>query len=623
MIRQPHGYLFGVFEIVPEAGELRRGGEIVHLEPRVLHLLVYLIEHRERLVPKSELLDVVWDESFVTENALTKAVGRLRRALDDDAQNPSFIHTHHTLGYRFIADVEERADTEAVRSAPEEPSEGSARGRRRWLLGAAGGLAVLVLVAVLIGVDRGASRDRSADGEAVPDIRSLAVLPLANLTGAADQDYVAEGLQEALITDLSKMASLRVISRQSMMRYRGSEKGAPEIARELGVDALVEGSVMRYGDRVGIWAQLIHGASDRHLWAQGYEREAEDVLVLINEVARTISSELRISLTPEQDRSLATAKAVDPAVHDAYLKARYHRNQFTRSGLTRARELFRSALDLDPTFAPAHAGLGATYLLAAIQGEPARQTMPAARAAALEAISLDDQLAEAWVVLGWVRLSFEWDWPEAGRAFRRALELNPSNAQAHHGYADYLTVMGRVEEGFEHVLEGRDCDPLSPLANLPVPNHLSMLRRPDRVIVESRKLLELFPESRRAQTGLGWALYSAGQYEEGLAQLRKAGGADPSMSDAAERGFAEDGPRGAALALAERLVARAESRYVDPRSIAANYARAGEIEAALRWLERAYEDRSPLLVLIKVNPAFDSLRTDPRFEDLLRRIGLP
>ncbi|MFQ5349443.1 MAG: winged helix-turn-helix domain-containing protein [Thermoanaerobaculia bacterium] len=408
MIRQPHAYLFGDFEVAPEAAELRRAGAVVHLEPRVLQLLVYLIEHRERLVPKSELLDAVWDEQFVTENALTKAIGRLRKALDDDAQHPGYIHTHHTLGYRFIAEVEERgADEAAAASAAGERAEQAVVDRRRRVLLVGGLVAALVVAVLLIGLGRRAVRQR-LDGDGTPaEIRSLAVLPLANLTGDPDQEYFVEGMQEALITDLSKIASIRVISRQSVMRYRDSDKPAPRIARELGVDALVEGSVMRDEDRVAIWAQLIHGPSDRHLWAQDYEREVQDVLFLVNDLARTISKELRVTLTPHQGRSLANARPVDPAVHDAHLRARYHFNQFTRPGLVKARELFRAALDLDPTFAPAYVGVGGTYLLAALRGTPPREVMPAARAAALKAIELDDGLADAYTLLGWVRPSGE------------------------------------------------------------------------------------------------------------------------------------------------------------------------------------------------------------------------
>ena len=624
MNRQPHGYLFGEFEVLPDAAELRRAGEVVHLEPRVLAVLVYLVEHRDRLVPKGELLDAVWEETFVTENALTKAIGRLRRALDDDAQRPAYIHTHHTLGYRFIAEVEEGHDPQAAVGEGGTHARRKGRRARRIQVVATVGVAVIsVAVAVWIALDRRGAGDRPGGGPAVPEIRSLAVLPLANLSGDPEHVYFAEGVQEALTTDLARITSLRVVSRQSAMRFRDSEVAAPEISRRLGVDALVEGSVMRDGDRVGIWVNLIHGPSDRHLWSNSYERELENVLFLVNDVARTISGELQVALSSDEEHPRSAPRRVDPEALDAYVRARHHLDQFTPEGMEKARRLFRTALDLDPTFAPAHSGLGYTYLIAMVQGRPPGETAPPARAAALRAIELDDGIAEAHTILGSVRLGFDWDWPGAASAFRRALELNPSDAAARHGYADYLTAMGRLEEGLEQLLIGREADPLSPLAHYPVLYHLSLLERYDEAIAESRKALELFPGWGAARERLGWALFSQGRHQAAFAELRQDRGADPAFLEALERGFAEAGRRGAARAAAELLAFRAESEYVDPLHVAGNFARAGDADRAMRWLERAFENRSPLLSLIKVNPDFASLRADPRFEALVRRTGLP
>ena len=623
MNRQPHGYLFGDFEVSPDAAELRRRGEVVHLEPRVLAVLVHLIEHRDRLVPKRELLDAVWEEAFVTENALTKAVGRLRKALDDDAQHPAYIHTHHTLGYRFIAEVEEMHGRRAVaaeRDADARRRRAGARGIR--VAAAVGFVVVVAVVAVLTGLARRRDGDRIGGPEAVPEVRSLAVLPLANLSSDPDHLYFVEGVQEALITDLAKITSLRVVSRQSAMRFRDSAEAAPEISRRLGVDALIEGSVMREGDRVGIWVNLIHGPSDRHLWSESYERRVENVLYLVNDVARTISGELEVALAGDESRPRGAPRRVDPEAHDSYVRARHHLNQFTPEGMEKAKKLFRAALDLDPTFAPAHSGLGYTYLIAMVQGRPPAETAPPARAAALKAIELDDSIAEAHTVLGCVRLGFDWDWPGAASALRRSLELNPVDATARHGYADYLTAIGRAEEGLEQLLIARDSDPLSPLAHYPVLYHLSLLQRYDEAIIESRKALELFPGWDAARRRLGWALFSRGRYEAAFAELRQDRGADPAFLEALEEGFAAAGPRAAARAVAELLATRAESRYVDPLHVAGYFARAGEADRAMHWLEKACENRSPLLGLVKVDPDFVGLRGDPRFQDLVRRIGL-
>jgi serine/threonine-protein kinase len=494
--------------------------------------------------------------------------------------------------------------------------------RRRWL-GTAAVVAASVVAVVLVLLKFDQLRELLPT-DASPEIGSLAVLPFDNLMNDPEQDYFVEGMHDALITRLSKLGDLRVISRTSAMRYRATEKTIPEIADELGVDALIEGSVLRAGDRVRITAQLIHGETDEHLWADSYDRDLQNVLTLLSEVAGAIAGEIEIALTPEQRERLAVTSPVDPAAQDAYLKGRYFFNRGTGDNLRKALDQYHLAVESDPTYALAHAGVAAAHLLLGAFGHvPLKEAAPQARAAALKALELDDGLAEAHAILGWVKLYFDWDWPGAARTFEKALELNPNHTYARHGYGDYLTVMGRPEEGLEHVRRGRLSDPASPLAVLPATGHLILARRYDQAIEECRTLLELDPRYPSVRSFYAEALWHRGLHEEALAEYRMTWGRDPELASVMERGYAEAGPRGALLSLAQELAARPEGRRAGTLSIARLFARVGEVDAAFEWLERAYDQRIPQLMLVRADPDFDSLKSDQRLEALARRIGLP
>lgn len=450
-------------------------------------------------------------------------------------------------------------------------------------------------------------------------IDSIAVLPLENLSDDPEQDYFVEGMQEALITDLSKIGALRLISRTSAMRYKNSHKSMPEIARELDVDALIEGSVLRVGDQVRISVQLINGTTDEHMWAGSYDRDLRNVLVLLSEVAQGIANEIEVVLSPQEEERLVSSRPVNPEAHEVYLKGRYFFSRYTGEGWQKSLKYFQEAIDMDSGFAPAWAGLaGAQYLLAYYGSVPPQEAIPQAKEAALKALELDDQHAWAYTMLGWIKLS-DWDWSGAKKTFQKALELNPNDPDAWHGYGDYLTVTGRPEEGLVLVKRGRDCDPFSPLAAIPVASKLHYMRRYDDAIAEAHKLLELDPDFP-VHNVLAEAFWQKGMYEEALAEYRKA--VPPPFLDALERGYADSGPKGAILAVALKMVENSKRGYVDPFYIAFWYARTKEIDTTLAWLEKAYEQRSPAMFYIKVRPEFDHLRSDPRFQDLLRRMGL-
>jgi TolB-like protein/predicted Ser/Thr protein kinase len=455
-------------------------------------------------------------------------------------------------------------------------------------------------------------------------ISSLAVLPFDNLMADDEQDYFVEGMHEALITDLAKIGSLRVISRTSVMRYKDADKTIPEIAAELGVDALVEGSVLRADGLVRITAQLIDGRTDEHLWAENYDRDTDNTLQLLNEVARAIATEIRISLTPRQEELLAPAGAVNPEAYDALLRGNYHFHQGGNGNFRLAREYYEQAVEIEPSFALAWSGLaGSNLVLGFFGAEPIADTIPTAREAAKRALALDEREGRAHMALGYLALFFDWDWSTARRELELALELNPTDVLVHHGYADYLGVMGQLDRSLERVLLGRRYDPFGYWANQVVIAHLFLAGRYEEAVEEGAQMLELFPTSTGIRDYLALSLWQLGRYEDALDQYRRSWGADSEFVQALERGYAEGGPKAAIRARADQLAALSESRPVNPLSVARYYAFAGDVEPAFAWLERAFEDRDPKLLHMPMDPRFDSLRSDPRYKELLRRIGLP
>ncbi len=615
-MNQHSGFLFDDFVVDLEAWQLIHSGQVVHLEPTVLKLLVFLIENHDRLVSKNELLDTVWGETVVSESALSKAIARLRKALGDDSSHPRYIETVHSLGYRFIAKVQEIEP-----SARNRPVRVPARKATYAALVFAG---LMVMAIILFSLDLFDLQTRTPGTQETPRIRSLAVLPLANLAGDPEQDYFVEGLHDVLITDLSKISGLKVISRQSTMRYKASNKPMAEIARELNVDALVEGGALLLGEQVKVTAQLIHGQTDEHIWAETYDRDLRDVLALLGEIARTISDEIEISLRPQDKERLASAGPVDPAANEAYLRGLYFFNRFNVGDFQKSLEYFEQAVDIDPGFALGWSGLAAAHLMIAYFGnEPPREAVMLARVAALKALELDDQNFSGHAALGWVRL-FSRDWPGAGQSFEEALRLNPNHAMTIHGYADYLLLSGRLEESLVQVRRARAIDPFTPTSNLPVPVHLYMMRRYDEALAEAQELLKADPNYP-----VGWLLtlvyWQKGMFQEALAEYRKTLTRmnDTGLLEALARGNAESGPRGAMRGMADEMAARSKMGHVDPFKVSSTYAQAGEVNLAFEWLEKALERGSPELIYVGLRPDFDVLRNDPRYKVLMQRFGLP
>jgi TolB-like protein/class 3 adenylate cyclase/Tfp pilus assembly protein PilF len=453
-----------------------------------------------------------------------------------------------------------------------------------------------------------------------PAIRSIAVLPLENLSGDPEQEYFVDGMTEVLIANLARVRGLRVISRTSSMAYRNSGKTLPVIARELNVDAIVEGSVLRAGDRVRITAQLIEASSDVHLWSDSYSRDLQDVLALQGEVARAIASEIELQLSGP-DEPGETARPVDPGAFEAYLKGRHHWNKRTGADLQKSIEYFETAIALDPDWALAHSGLAEAYVLLAFYDPSSRprDSMPRARAAAERALELDDELAPAHTALAAVREWYDWDWEGAEAEFQRALELDPSYATAHHWYAIHRMVTEQ-KGAIEHMQRARELDPLSMVIGTVTGMVLLYSREYDRSIEVLRETLELDPSFRSAQVNLAEAYAAKGMHKEAVEVAERRARTEESVSMVAlARAYAGAGRREDAL----RILEEVRGSAIQPLNIAYVYAALGEADAAFDWLEKAYERRSLPLTWVQVNPASGPLRSDPRFDDLLRRIGFP
>ncbi|MFQ5816610.1 MAG: protein kinase [Terriglobia bacterium] len=500
-------------------------------------------------------------------------------------------------------------------------------GSARLLLRLGGvGLAVVVLLAVLFGLNVGRVGEWLGMGGATR-IDSIAVLPLANLSGDPEQEYFVDGMTEALITELSKIGALKVISRTSAMRYKGTDKPLPQIARELGVDAVVEGSVLRVGEQVRITAQLVEAATDRHLWAESYQRGLTDILALQSEVARAIAREIKVTVTPAEEARLARARPVNPEVYELYLRGRYHCAQWTPKEMNKAVEYLQQAIERDPGYAPAHAELATCYtVLAFFDYLLPREAYPKTRAAANKALEIDDRLAEAHVALGGMSWYFEWNLQEAEREYKQAIELNPNHSMAHVWSAYTLGEAGRWEEAVAAARRAQELDPLSLWANNAAGEVFYLKREYDQAIKEFGKNLDLDPNDAGAYYFLAWPYEQKGIYAEAIALLEKAvtlSESVPIYVAGLGHAYALAGKRSEALKILDQLQGQTTLMPPSPFDMALVYIGLGDKEKAFEWLEKAYEERSMRLVFLKEGPRFDSLRSDPRFQDLLRRMNFP
>ena len=499
---------------------------------------------------------------------------------------------------------------------------------RRWGLIAA---AILIMgLASAVALNVGGVRNRLFDSSALAHVGSVAVLPLTNLSHDSEQEYFADGMTDELITDLAKISALRVIARTSVMQYKATQKPIAQIAKELGVDALVEGTVLRSGDKVRITAQLIHAPTEKHLWAESYERDLRDVLSLQNDVARSIAQQIRVQLTPQQQTQLSHAHPVIPEAHEAFLKGRYFASMLAPDGFEKAFHYFGQAIDIDPTYALAHAEMAETYCWATATGSlPARDALLKAKSAALKAVEIDDTLGEAHNALAWVKYEYDWNFKEAEQEFNRALELSPGDANVHLWYGNFLVQAGRVDESFAEFKVAQTLDPLSPIIGSLAATPFIAARKYDDAIINLKKVLELSPSAGLPYFYLQTAYEGKGDYPNAIdaaGKLALAFGDKPeavsARSATLRNAYAKSGPRGYWLTQLESLKEDWKKNPGDGFSFAPVYARLGDKDKAFEWLDKAYAAHSQDLTFsLLVEPSFDSLHADPRFHDLLRRMG--
>ena len=619
---------FAEFELALKSGELRKHGSVVRLQPQPFKVLVFLVSHAGQTVTRQELQEAVWEEgTFVDfEHGLNFCIKQIRIALGDDAQSPRLIETLPRRGYRFIGKIEmSEVENANGSTAPQAISSVADldkaifvdAAQHRMKAAARPAIITAIGLAVLIAGYFGWRRLNTT--AAPPPKVMIAVLPFENLSGDSDQDYFSDGMTEEMIARLGGLhpLSLGVIARTSSMTYKGVSADITRIGRELGVDFVVEGSVRREQDRVRITAQLIQVSDQTHLWSESFDRPSGDVLKVQSEVADRITHALAIRLIPEKG-STSTHSASSDAV-DAYLRGRYLWNKGDRESARRSLEYFQQAIERDPNYAAAFCGLADSYrVLGLFYAMLPADSYPKAKEAALRAIQLDPQSASAYVSLGTIKFRYEWKWEEAERDFVRAIEINPSLGIAHHDYGWFLVAMERFDEGIDHMKLAQRLDPLSPLANSDVGWVYLMARRYDEAIEQINRTLELEPAFGSALACLERAYALKGQTQLALETLLK------EMKEDGARFRGSDPAETMMVLYRRRLEQRLplmKTSLVPPYTAAMTCVAAGELEQALTFLERAYSERDPMLVAVRTDPAFDELRGNPRFGDLLRRIG--
>ncbi|HYT19234.1 MAG TPA: winged helix-turn-helix domain-containing protein [Candidatus Polarisedimenticolia bacterium] len=623
---------FDAFELDLRTGELRKHGVKLRLQGQPLQVLAILLESAGNLVTREELRGQLWlADTFVDfDHSLHNAIARIREVLADSAETPRYIETLPRRGYRFIAQVEQvRAEL------PLAPSEnGNQTGRKVAATTRAKprmALAFILLALVAVGSVFWLVRTGSHATSAAPRLRSIAVLPLENLSGDPSQEYFADGMTDELITDLAKVGALRVISRTSVMRYKGTKKSLPEIARELNVDGIVEGSVLRSGNRVRITAQLLHAPTDRHLWAETYERDLGNVLKLQSEVAQTIAQQVRVQLTPQQQARLRSSPAVNPEAYEAYLRGRYFlSNQFTMAEpLNKAKSYFEESIRKDPGFALAYSGLADSYVYLAFSGQGGLSpdhAYKSAKAALNKALELDDSIGEAYDTLGLLSWRFEWNWEAAERNFNRAIALAPSYSCAHEDRAVYLSFLGQRAEALAEIATSNELDP-GPSSAMTESAAQYQMRNYEALLDASRRGVAANPNEWTEHYNLAVGYVGTGKLLEAISEYQKAveiSDGNPDAVASLAHAYAVIGRRAQAEKILHDLEHKSKSVYVSPYTFATIYAGLGEKDRAFEFLEKAYQQRSlDIPWHLKADLRIDNLRSDPRFQDLARRVGYP
>ena len=639
---------FDEFELDCNRYQLLRAGRGIKLEKLPMELLILLLEKEGHLVTREEIVDRLWgkDVFLDTEHGINTAVRKVRNVLRDDPERPRFVQTVTGKGYRFIASIdvisEERGNgnhkgtallpTETTQAQADPPvssplaqSHHRASGMvRKVVLVLVGAIGV---VAVLVGLNVGGVRRRlfvHTPRQGGPQIRSLAVLPIENLSGDLSQDFLADGVTEELITELGKSSALRVISRTSVMQYKGTKKAVQEIARELNVDAVLEGTVLRAGNHLRITANLVQSSPETHLWAETYDSENGDILGVQRRVAASVAREIRVALSPRDTTILGDDRSVNPEAQDLYFRGLYAFRSAGGGATQTAVDYLQRAIKKDPNFARAYAVLAMAYAVW-YPGDPGpRENMPRAREAALKAVALDNSLAAGHMALAYIDLNYDWNFAEAERESKRALELDPNLATARNFYARELVISGRTDEALvqvKHALE------LQPYAGLDYPAWVFYLaHRYNDSLELAQKMVAINPNFSWGRCLLAANYEQLGKEEEAAEeylQFEILSGSSPQRIKRLRGGLVRSGAKGFWQASLEDYLRTTKSSYAPPVLVAGVYMRLADKARALQWLEKGYQERDDLMIDLNVDPVFDGVRTDSRFQDLVRRVGLP
>ena len=570
-------YEFGPFHIDTAEQLLLRDGRPVQLTQKAFDTLIALVENRGRLLEKDELMRIIWPDAFVEEANLANNISLLRKILGDRADNRLYIETIPRRGYRFVASVKE--------------------------------------------LENGSQKD-----EAIAAVRSIAVLPFKPLNPDDGDEYLGLGIADALITRLGNIRKIIVRPTSAVRKYTGLEQDPVEAGRELRVESVLEGGIQRSGERIRVTVQLVDISNSAPLWADKFDEKFTDIFTVQDSISEKVAGSLMLKLTSEERRLLTKRYTENTEAYRLYLQGLHYKNKGTKDSALKAIEYFNHAIEIDPHYALAYTGLAGSYCwLSHVYSDP-RETAPKAKAAAERALELDDSLAEAHTSLARLSISYDWNWPAAEREYLRAIELNPNYAEAHQWYGFYLTVMGRFDEAIREIDRAQELDPLSFMRSAFRGWSLYFARRYDEAIEQFRKLVEMDPNFHMAYWGLGMAYDEKGEFSEAIAEFQKAlstpdgGGAE--MITRLGHVYATSGKKEEAQRLLAELEEMSARRYVSPMLMARIHTGLDEKERAFEFLERAFTERSPWMVYLKVDPVFDNLRSDPRFANLVRRMGL-
>jgi TolB-like protein/DNA-binding winged helix-turn-helix (wHTH) protein/Tfp pilus assembly protein PilF len=625
---------FAQFELDSRAGELRKEGRRIKLQEQPSQILAMLLERPGELVTREELRQKLWPaDTFVDfDHGLNSAVARLREALNDSAQCPKYIETVTRRGYRFIGKREETNLTQAAAQElpqPDKPWEtdlqqalqnGKLQHSKRWLPAlAAMGLLAVVSSAYFL-------RHPAGSKAANKSIDSVAVLPFENAASSPDTDYLADGITQSAIDHLSRLGNLRVISLGSVMRYRGRRDDSKQIGHDLGVRSVMTGKIDFRGDRMIVMAELVDTSDGAHIWGEQYNRKVSDIMSVQEDIAREIATKLEVRLSTQQEKVLRQRHTQDFEAYQMYLRGRYYWNRRSQEDLQRGIAYFEQATERDPTNALAYAGLADSYFVRAISGAlPTAEAMPKAKAAALKALELDDTLAEAHTSLAQITANYEWNWDKAESEYKKAIELNPNYSTGHHYYATFLMGMGRHQEALEEMRRAQELDPLSPAIATFIAKANYYAGQNDEAIGQYHKVLKSDPSFPMARSFLIHSLEQAGRFEEAVAQAKieaAQAGRSQEQAEALDRAYRAKGATGYWREVLLQVEHGKDQGAGSDLDIAAIYAKLGDRDRAFELLERAFTERNMWLMNLKVDPRFDSVRSDRRFESLLHRIGL-